>query len=262
MKRFDLLLSLWIFCEIINFLSTNFILYMRKLIVVSGGTKGIGRAILEKFAARDFDLVTCSRNADDLNTLTSEIQSDYYHTQIHSLRADLSKKSEVEKFVSFIRGLERPVDVLVNNTGLFIPGQVHTEEEGSLENMINTNLYSAYYLTRGLIGDMKEKKHGHIFNMCSTASITPYVNGGSYCISKYALLGMSKVLREEMKGFNVRVTSVMPGATLTASWEGTDLPPERFMKPEDVAAAVWAAYSLSPQTVLEELVIRPQLGDI
>src|SRR5690606_33154149 len=101
-----------------------------------------------------------------------------------------------------------------------------------------------------------------IFNMCSTASITPYVNGGSYCISKFALLGMSKVLREEMKPFGIKVTTVIPGATLTASWEGTELPSDRFMKSEDVAATIWTAYALSPQAVLEELIIRPQLGDL
>ena len=90
----------------------------------------------------------------------------------------------------------------------------------------------------------------------------PYANGGSYCISKFALLGMSKVLREEMKEQNVRVTSILPGATLTASWEGVDLPEERFMKPGDIAESVWSAYQLSDRTVIEELVMRPQLGDI
>jgi NAD(P)-dependent dehydrogenase (short-subunit alcohol dehydrogenase family) len=90
----------------------------------------------------------------------------------------------------------------------------------------------------------------------------PYANGGSYCISKYALLGMTKVLREEMKEHGVRVTAIMPGATLTTSWEGTELPEDRFMNAEDVAHAVWGAYALSERSVVEEIVIRPQLGDI
>ena len=158
--------------------------------------------------------------------------------------------------------MERPVDVLINNAGVFVPGQVHNEEEGMLEKMIDTNLYSAYRLTRGLVQGMIDKKSGHIFNICSTASFMPYVNGSSYCISKFAMLGMSKVLREELKEHNVRVTSVMPGATFTASWEGVDLPEERFMKAEDVAEAIWQAYVLSKRTVMEELVLRPQLGDL
>ena len=98
--------------------------------------------------------------------------------------------------------------------------------------------------------------------MCSIASIRAYPNGGSYAISKFALLGFSKVLREELKDFGIRVTAVMPGATRTASWNGTDLPDERFMKVEDVADAVYAAYALSGRSVVEEMIIRPQLGDI
>jgi short-subunit dehydrogenase len=109
---------------------------------------------------------------------------------------------------------------------------------------------------------MIERQQGHVFNVCSTASVTAYANGGSYCVSKFALLGMSKVLREAMKPHGVRVTSVLPGATLTASWEGTELPPERFMPPEDVASAILAAYQMSARTVVEELILRPQLGDL
>ncbi|MFT5642152.1 MAG: short-subunit dehydrogenase, partial [Cyclobacteriaceae bacterium] len=124
------------------------------------------------------------------------------------------------------------------------------------------NLYSAYHLTRGLIPQMKKDKSGYVFNICSTASIMAYANGGSYSISKFAMYGMSKVLREEMKSFGVKVTSVMPGATLTASWEGADIPPERFVKPEDVAIMVLSTYLLSDRAVVEDLVIRPQLGDL
>ena len=109
---------------------------------------------------------------------------------------------------------------------------------------------------------MKKRKKGHIFNICSTASITAYTNGGSYCISKFAMYGMSKVLREELKADQIRVTSVMPGATFTASWEGVDLPEDRFMKPEDVAEMIFTTYQLSDRTVVEDLVIRPQLGDL
>jgi short-subunit dehydrogenase len=109
---------------------------------------------------------------------------------------------------------------------------------------------------------MIDRKSGHIFNICSTASKIPYINGGSYCVSKFALYGMSKVLREEMKTHNVKVTSVLPGATLTASWEGTDIPAERFMPPEDVAASIWNAYSLSSRTAVEEIILRPQRGDV
>ncbi len=235
---------------------------MNRLIVVSGGTKGIGLAILKRFAAAGFDVATCARNTDDLKKAKDEISTITGERQIYTFQADLSKTEDVKKFVGFVKSTHRQVDVLVNNAGLFIPGQVHNEEEGRLEMMINTNLYSAYHLTRGFVEEMKNKRHGHIFNMCSTASIVPYTNGGSYCISKFAMLGMSKVLREELKTFDVKVTSIMPGATLTASWEGTDLPEERFMKAEDVAELVYHAYALSGRSVVEEILVRPQLGDL
>lgn len=109
---------------------------------------------------------------------------------------------------------------------------------------------------------MIARKSGHIFSMGSVAGLTAYPNGGSYAVSKWAMLGMTKCLREELKPHQIKVTSILAGATYTASWEGVDLPIERFMKAEDVAESVWAAYNLSPQSVVEEIVIRPQLGDI
>lgn len=235
---------------------------MRKLIVVTGGSKGIGRAILEKFAAQDFDLVTCSRNEDELIQLQRDFKTSFPNIQSFTFKADMAEKLQVHAFTDFVLSLRRSVDVLVNNAGYFLPGEISTEPEGTLECMINANLYSAYYTTRGLVQSMKEKKSGHIFNMCSVASIKAYANGGSYAISKFAMLGFSKCLREELKSFNIRVTAIMPGATRTRSWDGIDLPDERFMKIADIADTVYAAHALSERSVVEEIIIRPQLGDI
>lgn len=235
---------------------------MNKLIVVSGGTKGIGKAILDVFCREGFDAVSCSRNEADLAALKKELEGKYPASRVHTFKADLSVKEELNAFAAFVKETSGTPDVLVNNTGVFIPGQVHQEEEGALEQMIETNLYSAYRLSRHFVDGMISRGNGHIFNMCSIASITAYSNGGSYSISKFAMLGMSKVLREELKEKGIRVTAVLPGATLTASWEGVDIPPERFMKPEDVAESTWMGYRMSERSVMEEIVIRPQLGDL
>ncbi len=235
---------------------------MNKLLIVTGGTKGIGRALIEKFASAGLDIITCARNSKELKQLKSDIESSYPSIQLYTFKADLSKKEETMDFASFIKDHKRPVEILINNTGVYLPGKIHTEKSGMLEQMINTNLYSAYHLSRSLIPSMIKKKQGYIFNICSTASIMPYINGGSYCISKYALLGMTKVLREELKEYNIKVTAVLPGATKTASWEGVELPDERFIKPMDIAESIYSVYKLSPNTVVEELLIRPQLGDI
>ena len=230
--------------------------------VVTGGTKGIGKALVAKFLAGGFDVATCSRSQQDLEQLKREMEASFPSSKVFVTPADLSKKNEVLQFAEFVKGTDKPVDILVNNTGVFIPGMIHLEEDGALEAMMDANLYSAYHLTRALVGKMKERKQGDIFNICSVASIKAYPNGGSYSISKFALLGFSKVLREELKEHDIRVTAILPGATLTASWEGVELPAERFMKPEDVAEAVWSAARLSRQSVVEEIIIRPQLGDL
>jgi short-subunit dehydrogenase len=224
---------------------------MNPLLVVTGGSKGIGRAIADKFVAEGFDAVVCARSVDEITS-----------PGLLPFAADLSTRDGVNALRDYVRSLNRPVDVLVNNAGVFQPGQIQNEAEGVFEELMNTNVASAYHLTRGLIGGMISRRKGHIFMMCSTASITPYTNGGSYCISKFALLGMSRVLREELKPHSVKVTALLPGATLTNSWAGTDLPEDRFLKADDVANSTWAAYSLSASAVIEEILIRPQLGDI
>ncbi len=233
---------------------------MSKLIVATGGTRGIGRAILDRFASERFDIVTCSRTLKDLEKIRDAFTT--RGVQAHVFCADLSSRSGADAFASFVLGLKRPVDVLVNNAGHFIPGSVIDEPDGALEEMINSHVYSSYYLTRALVKEMRTRRSGHIFNMCSIASIAAYPNGGSYTIAKFAQLGFSKVLREELKTSGVRVTAVLPGATRTASWDGTELPDDRFIKPEDVAEAVFSAWTLSDRSVVEELLIRPQQGDI
>ncbi|MFN8887681.1 MAG: SDR family oxidoreductase [Cyclobacteriaceae bacterium] len=233
---------------------------MNKLAVVTGGTKGIGRAIIERFSEAGFDIATCARKEAELNELKLAIEKKH-PVKVTICLADMSNKDQIQQFAEKVKQLQ-PVDVLVNNAGYFIPGSVLDEADGALESMINTNLYSAYHLSRLLVPAMRARKSGHVFNMCSIASIMAYPNGGSYAISKFALLGFSKVLREELKAHGVRVTSVLPGATLTASWDGVDLPDERLMKPEDVAETIFSAYSISKRSVVEEILIRPQLGDL
>lgn len=234
---------------------------MRKLVVVTGGTKGIGRAIVDKFSSEGFSIITCSRSSGDLRMLKEEVEKKH-HTTVETFQADLSDVSQVKKFSDFIGKVGQPVEVLVNNAGLFIPGEVVSEEDGNLEKIMNANLFSAYHLTRSIVGGMIKRKKGHIFNMCSIASFMAYPNGGSYTISKFALLGFSKCLRAELSDAGVRVTAVMPGATYTDSWAGSPLPEERFMPSEDIAAMVYVTYSLSERSVVEDIIIRPQMGDL
>jgi short-subunit dehydrogenase len=109
---------------------------------------------------------------------------------------------------------------------------------------------------------MIKAKKGHIFNICSIASLQAYPQGGSYSISKYALLGFSTNLRLELKDKGIKVTAVCPGATYTNSWKGSGVPEDRIMEADDIAKMIYAATQLSPQAVVEDIVLRPQLGDL
>lgn len=229
--------------------------------VITGGTKGIGRAIANLLASKGIDLFICARNESDLNDMKSTIESNH-DTNVYTEVVDMSIKTEVQDYAKKILSTVEQVDILINNAGMFIPGLLAEEEDGALEQMINTNLYSAYHLTRSLLPGMIQQGHGHIFNLCSIASKIAYPNGGSYSISKFALLGFSKVLREELKEKGIKVTSILPGATWSNSWAGVDLPQDRLMEAQDIAIAVWGALQMSPTAVVEEIVLRPQLGDL
>ncbi len=231
-------------------------------IIITGATKGIGRAVAEKFAAEGFDLAVNARTESDLTAFKKDFAVQYPQVKVITKVTDMSKKAEVIAFADFVKKELGDIDILVNNAGRYIPGNIVDEEEGSLSDMIETNLYSAYHLTRALLPVMLKKSGGHIFNMCSVASLKAYPGGGSYSISKYALLGFSKNLREELKGKGIRVTSVMPGATWSASWAGVELPEERLMQASDIAEAIWSAHKMSRSAVVEDIVLRPQEGDL
>lgn len=231
------------------------------IVIITGASKGIGRAIAETFAAANATLLLCSRGEKSLYDTVQELQTQYPHALIKGRPADMSVREEIKAFAVWCLQQGTP-DILVNNAGQFIPGAIHEEEEGLLEQMINTNLYSAYHLTRDILPAMLAAKAGHIFNICSIASLQAYANGGSYSISKFALLGFSKNLREELKPKGIKVTAVMPGATMSDSWSGSNIDPQRIMEANDIASMVHTAAHLSPMAVVEDIVLRPQLGDL
>lgn len=233
-----------------------------KWAVVTGGTKGIGRAIAEKFASNGIHLVVCSRNEADLDEMRQTFVQNFPDINLITFKADVSKHEDTLQLAAqVLKHCDAP-DFLINNAGIYIGGSMLDEPENHLPMMMETNVYSAYYLTRALVPDMKKRKKGHVVNICSIASQIAYPNGGSYSISKFAMLGFSKVLREELKDSGIKVTAVLPGATWSDSWKGADLPKERLMEASDIADSIWNIVNLSPSCVVEEIVLRPQLGDL
>lgn len=230
-------------------------------VIVTGASKGIGKAITAQFAAAGHQLFLCSRGEKSLYDTINELQTRFPNAVIVGRPTNMTNKNEVTAFANWCLQKGTP-DILVNNAGQFISGSVHNEPDGYLEEMLQSNLFSAYHLTRQLLPSMMAAKRGHVFNICSVASLHAYANGGSYSISKYAMAGFSRNLREEMKSYGIKVTAVYPGAALTASWDGFDIDPKRIMEADDVAKMVYAASQLSPMAVTEDIVLRPQLGDL
>ncbi len=228
---------------------------MQTTVLITGGSKGIGLAIAEKFLSSACRVITFSRTAGDAMQLKEK-----YGDNLDMRFGDLSNTESVKRLCADVLSDYSKIDILVNNAGTFLPGSIQEEAEGIFELQMALNLASAYHTTRAVLPLMGEGSY--IFNMCSTASIVPYINGGSYCISKHAMLGFSKVLRQELMSKSIAVSSILPGATRTESWNGTDLPDSRFMKPENVADVIFLAWESRGNCVFEELLIRPVLGDI
>ena len=154
------------------------------------------------------------------------------------------------------------VDVLINNAGGFVPKRFLETTLADFDAMIAVNLRSAFLVTRALMPALLKRGRGYVFFMRSIAGLQAYPGSTAYCAAKFGVTGLTKVLRAETKGSGVRVSCVCPGATWSPSWEGSGVSPERIMPAADVAQAFYDVYRLSPRTVVEEIVLRPEKGDL
>jgi short-subunit dehydrogenase len=230
--------------------------------IVTGASQGIGKAIAEKLLSSGFNIAICARNQSKLTALQAEWKAKYPGSKVIAMAGDLSLTEDIAEFADLALATFPRIDLLVNNAGAYQPGLLADEEEGLLEKMIGINLYSAYHLTRKILPLMKHQQSGHIFNMCSVASLKAYPNGGSYSISKYALLGFTENLRHELMTENIKVTAICPGATWSPSWEGSGVDEQRIMGTNDIADALWSAFSLSPRANVDTIILRPVKGDL
>ena len=230
-------------------------------IIITGGSRGMGKAMAFEFATAGAHIILCARNVDHLQKTKAEIVDKFPTCTIDVFSADLSVKKEVEGFADFCLNKFTP-DILINNAGTYTPGNTMEASDEDLNKMMNLNFFSAYYLTKKLLPSMIVQKRGHIFNVCSIAALRAYDGGGIYSISKFALNGFSQNLRHEMKPHGIKVTAVFPGAVLTDSWGDFDNANKRIMEATDISKMVFAASTLSSQAVVEEITIRPQLGDL
>jgi short-subunit dehydrogenase len=228
-----------------------------KSALITGASKGIGRALALALAREGYDLALCSRNIEELQKLKNEIQNENATVKVFLKSCDFSSSKEVEQLAEWVEKKFPVLDVLVNNVGIYERVTLLNEGPNVLNNHMQINLYTPHFLSKYFGQIMRDARKGHIFNITSIASRDPVAAAGSYTITKYALTGLTKVLREELRKSGVKVTEIIPGSTLTSSWEGTEVPVEQFVWPEDIAKVLLTCLSLSPGANIEEVIIKP-----
>ncbi len=223
--------------------------------VITAATKGIGKAIAVKLAREGYNLAICARTDTDIKLLAAELE--LVNINVFSMVVDCSVKSEVMSFYDKVTEIFPTINVLVNNAGVFLPGTILDEADEDFELQQRLNLNSAYYLSKYFGKKMRLNRSGHIFNICSIASKNPLENAGSYSVTKMAMLSLNDVLRKELAEYNVKVTAILPGSTLTASWNGTTINPDLFVQPEDIADTIAAILKLSSGVNVDQVVLTP-----
>jgi short-subunit dehydrogenase len=230
--------------------------------LITGATKGMGRSIAIAFAKEGINLAVCSRNESDLLKFKQELQQINPKIKVFTQLADGSIKEQLLKFAGAAEQELGFISILVNNLGMFDPASILDESENAFGKQLNTNLMPAYHLYRYFGKSMMAAREGHIFTICSVAALNPIAEAGTYSVTKFALLGLSRVMRLEMMPHNVKVTAVIPGSTLTNSWEGTTIEKDKFVLPDDIASAIVNVYKMSPGANVDELIIKPVGGQI
>ncbi len=233
----------------------------RPLAVITGASQGIGEAIAKIFASElKADIALLARNERKLDSVAADCRD--LGGNPRKFVCDITKPTDVVRVGKQILHTLGTPSILVNNAGAFTPGSILETDSASFRYQVDVNLTGAFDVTKAFLKSMMDEGKGHIFYMASVASIKAYAGGAAYCAAKHGLLGLARVVREESKEHGVRVTSILPGATRTPSWDGVEEPEERFMPAEDIAKSILEIYLLSDRTVVEEIILRPQLGDL
>ena len=231
-----------------------------RLVVVTGASAGIGAACAREFAGRGDAVALVARSAGRLAEVARQCEE--AGGDARSFVCDVTDDGAVHQMAEAVRAWRGVPDVVLNNAGAFVPGGVLETTPDAFRQQLETNVVSAFAVTRAFLAGMLERGSGRVLMMGSVASVRGYPGGAAYGAAKHALLGLARALREEAKGTGVSVTTLLPGAVRTGSWDGTDLPDDRFMPPQDVARLTAEVAGLSGRTVVEEVLLRPDAGDI
>ncbi len=227
-----------------------------KSIYITGGSKGIGRAIAQRLARERTKIALCGRDEKALSEAAATVKS-AGASDVYAGRFDLGDANAVLEFYAGAKKKIGPPDILINNAGYNSRKAYLWEmETDEFDNMIAVNLRAAFILIREAFRDMKARGAGHIVNILSTACHADIERLGVYTAAKKGLQGMTDVFRKEARPHNIRVTSIYPGGT-DSSFRAQARPD--YMHPQSVAEAVYAALTLPDDLIVHHMTFRPMV---
>jgi NAD(P)-dependent dehydrogenase (short-subunit alcohol dehydrogenase family) len=224
-------------------------------IAISGGSRGIGRAIAEVFGQQGYTVFVSSRTSGHLQAMQEAWPANYPTSTLHTFCADLATEAGCLAWAGHIGSRVSSLQVLVHNLGQFAPGDLLTGPPPQLAHFFATNVFSAHYLTQALLDLLRGGQPGHLVTIGSVATTDWPAPLHAYALSKYALEAWHRGVRRELAGTAVKTTLVRPGATLTSSWDGIAVDPATLLTPDRVAQVV--AQVVAATADFEEITVRP-----
>ncbi len=235
---------------------------MKPVVLITGASQGIGAAIAKVFAQeiRGVRLALVARNEKNLAAVARACAK--LGATTATFGCDVSEEAAVTAMAAAVKKRFGAVEVLINNAGKFAGAPFTEMSVAQFDELFAVNLRSVFLVSRAFAPAMIRRGRGDIFNMSSIAALIAYPGGAGYSPAKAAVASLSQIMRAELRDKGVRVCCVFPGATWSPSWESSGVKPERIMPAADVARAFFDVYRLSRNTVVEEIVLRPQRGDL
>lgn len=229
-------------------------------ILITGASRGIGNAIAMAVAHRANNLLVTSHYQDSLEKGINNIKQ-VYDGSIFQISIEQARGAFAAKKVSvWAENIIDHLDVLILCAGNYFEGSLMSIPNEDFQNTMDTNFSFNYYIVKSLYSLLKKSNYTRVVIIGSTAAYGAY-SVPTYSVSKYALRGFAANLRAEFMGENIGVTFVSPGGTLTDMWSDVDVPPNRLLEPTDIAKVVDSIFDLSDQAVVDEIIVRPMLGD-
>jgi NADP-dependent 3-hydroxy acid dehydrogenase YdfG len=226
-----------------------------KIAIVTGASKGIGRAIAQHYGHEGAKLVISARNQETLLSVEDELKSSGVETVL--VVADMSKEDDVKGLIKTAIDTFGRIDILVNNAGfgIFKPVSEMTTEE--YDQLFSVNMRGTFIASREVLKYMTKQNDGVIINVASLAGKNAVENGAVYAATKWAMLGFGKSLMLEVRKYNIRVITICPGSVDTDFSSSHLKNRDKILKPEDIAEAAVLAASLPARAMMSEIDLRP-----